>query len=308
MSALVLERIEPAGRANERWRVKNGDAGDAACSLWWSPVRMLAGQRFGCIGEYGASSPEAAAALLAHACVRLIDSGCALAVGPMDGSTWHNYRFVTEPGTESTFFLEPENAATAPLQFRDAGFAPLAHYVSALDRGLEIRDENAAVAERRLTKAGVRIRTLDSARFADEARAIYRVSMASFKENFLYAPIDEAEFIATYTPVEQYVDPDIAFVAERRGCAVGFVFALPDWLGRRCGAHETAVIKTLARLPDSDFRGLGAVLLEHCRRSAFERGYVRGIHALMHESNASIALSGRFGSVMRGYTLYARSL
>ena len=308
MSALTLERVDPAGRADERWHATASDAGEAACSLWWSRSRTLDGRRFGCIGEYSASSAEAALAVLARACERLRDGGCALAVGPMDGSTWHSHRFVTEPGTEPAFSLEPANPASAPQQFRDFGFAPIAHYVSALDRGLAIRDENAPDAERRMASSGVRIRPLDAARFADEARLIYRVSIAAFKDNFLYEPIDELEFSAAYAPIEQYLDPAVAFVAERAGTAVGFVFALPDWLGRRNGAPETVIVKTLARLRDPDLKGLGAVLLERCRRSAFERGYVRGIHALMHESNASVGLSGRFGSIMRGYTLFARPL
>lgn len=308
MSAVRVERVESTSGANERWNVAGPDVGEAACSLWWSPDRIHSGRRFGCIGEFSASSDRAAATLLASACERLVSAGCELAIGPMDGSTWHKYRFVTEPGTERAFFLEPQNPASAPQQFRNAGFLPLARYVSALDRGLSIRDEHAAQAEQRFARASVRIRPFDAARFADETRSIYRVSIAAFKDNFLYEPIDELEFTATYAPVQKYVDPSIAFVAERRESAVGFVFALPDLLGQNASAPDTVIIKTLARLPDDDLRGLGAVLLERCRHAAFERGYVRGIHALMHEANASVGLSGRFGSVMRGYTLFARAL
>jgi GNAT superfamily N-acetyltransferase len=308
VSETTVVRVESTSGANERWKASGPDAGEAACSLWWSPDRIFSGRHFGCVGEFSASSDRAAALLLTSACERLSSAGCAFAIGPMDGSTWHTYRFVTEPGTEPAFFLEPENHASAPQQFRNAGFLPLAHYVSALDLGLSIRDEPTEVAECRFERAGVRIRPLDVARFADESRSIYRVSIAAFKNNFLYSPVDELEFTATYAPIQKYVDPSIAFMAERRDGAVGFVFALPDRSRPNASVPETAIIKTLARLPDDDLRGLGAVLLERCRRAAFERGYVRGIHALMHDANASVALSGRFGSIMRGYTLFARAL
>ena len=225
----------------------------------------------------------------------------------MDGSTWHRYRFVTERGSEPPFFLEPENPDDAPQHFRDARFAPLAHFVSALDSGLQVRDADAAAAEVRLASVGVCIRPVRAERFADDARAIFHVSLAAFRDNFLYSPIDEAEFLEMYVLVEQFVDPKIAFIAEAGGEAVGFVFALPDW-SSATSAPRTMIVKTLARLRDPALSGLGAVLLERCRRGAFERGYVRGIHALMHDTNASVGLSARFGSIIRGYTLFARPL
>src|ERR1043166_31608 len=77
----------------------------ARCSLWWRRTPSLARHRVGLIGHYAASLPEAAGVLLERACGELASVGCTLAVGPMDGSSWRRYRFVTRFGTEPPFFL-----------------------------------------------------------------------------------------------------------------------------------------------------------------------------------------------------------
>jgi L-amino acid N-acyltransferase YncA len=281
----------------------------ASCSLWWRQTPALDGAHVGLIGHYQSEDAQAAAQLLEHACKRLAATHCAVAVGPMDGSTWHSYRFVTERGSEPPFFLEPDNPDEWPAQFRRAKFSPLARYTSALDAGLELRDERAPQIEQRLSAAGVEIRPFDIDRFEDEVRGIYRVSLASFERNFLYQPIGEAEFLEMYRPLARFVDPRLAFVAEHARAVAGFVFTLPDYAAQTRGQRiDTVIVKTLARLADEVYRGLGVALLERSRRSAYEHGFKRGIHALMHDANPSTQLSGRFGATMRGYTLFSRSL
>ena len=105
------------------------------------------------------------------------------------------------------------------------------------------------------------------------------------------------------------IDPSLILIAEDDGKTAGFVFGLPDWLQVQRGEpRDTMIVKTLARRADERYRGLGSVLLERCRQAALEGGYRRCIHALMYDENASLGLSNRFGTTMRGYTLYAREL
>jgi len=286
-----------------------GDRGKATCSIWWNESPVLDGHRVGRIGGYEAIDGAAGRDVLGRACADLAKNGCTLAVGPMDGSTWHRYRFVTERGHEPPFFLEPDNPNEYPEHFRAAGFRALAHYSSALDHGLHIRDERAPAIERALAANGVTLRTLELSAFEREIRSIHGVCLESFARNFLYTPIGEDEFAVMYMPLRDRIDPSLVFIAEHRGAVAGFVFGLPDWLRVQRGEpRDTMMVKTLARSADERYRGLGAVLLERCRRSAFESGYTRCIHALMYDENASVGLSNRFGKTMRGYTLYARAL
>jgi GNAT superfamily N-acetyltransferase len=300
---------KPRSTADAQVRVEIEGGQHARCAVWWNDPPSYATHRVGRIGEFEADGERAAAIVLVRASEQLAAQGCTLAVGPIDGSTWHSYRFVTERGAEPPFFLEPHNPEEWPAYFRAAGFEPLAHYTSALDRGLEIRDPKAHEIEQRLASRGVRIRPLDLQRFEPEMRAIHRVSLASFASNFLYSPIGEEEFVAMYAPLREMIDPAIVFIAEHDGRVAGFVFGLPDLLRPKRGLPaDTMIVKTLARDPDARYAGLGGVLLERCRSAAHERGYTRGIHALMYDENASVDLSERFGATMRGYTLFAKEL
>ena len=71
----------------------------------------------------------------------------------------------------------------------------------------------------------------------------------------------------------------------------------------------TLVVKTLAVRPDRAYAGLGALLLGHVHRNAAAMGLRRAVHALMHVSNQSRALSGHWRArQIRRYALFARVL
>jgi GNAT superfamily N-acetyltransferase len=281
----------------------------ARCSLWWCQAPELPGERLGVVGHFAAAAAEAAGALLEQAFATLRLEGCSLAVGPMDGNTWRRYRFVVDAGREPPFFLEPENPPQYPEYFRAAGFAPLAEYTSALTEDLSLQDARIAGAIARLRAGGVGWRPLDPGRFEAELKAIYRLSVLSFTENFLYTPIGEAEFLAQYRAVEPYLDPALTLMAEREGELVGYLFGVPDLnQARRGDAVDTFIIKTVAVLPGRRNAGLGSVLVAEAQRIAREKGYRRAIHALMHDNNKSRNISGHYAQTMRRYALFQRRL
>ncbi len=281
----------------------------ARCSLWWTAVPPYAGQRLGLIGHYAAHDPAAAAQLLRRACAELAAHDCTLAVGPMDGNTWQRYRLLTERGPEPIFFLEPDNPDDWPAHFTRSGFTVLAHYVSSLNEHLEPHDPRTAAVAERLAAQGIHIRPLDAGRFEEELRRIYTLSADSFRNNFLYTPISEEEFLAQYQGVRPYVRPELVLVAEQQDRLVGFIFAVPDLLQARRGQTiDTVVIKTIAVHPDHAGTGLGSVLGTRCQEAAYRLGYRRAIHALMHESNTSRRISNHYARPIRRYALFAREL
>jgi predicted N-acetyltransferase YhbS len=225
----------------------------------------------------------------------------------MDGTTWRRYRLVTRRGTEPPFFLEPDNPDDYPAWFEAAGFSPLARYYSNLDPDLGWGVPDAV--RQRLERGGITIRPLDPADFTGELERIYDISIASFRNNFLYSPISRDEFLALYTRIRPVVQPELVLFAERAGEPVGFIFAVGDQLNRRAGElPETVIIKSLAVLPAWNGKGIGALLMAEVTAGARALGYRRGIHALMHEENRSRSLSGHHGTVMREYALFSRRL
>ncbi|MCW8962575.1 MAG: GNAT family N-acetyltransferase [Gammaproteobacteria bacterium] len=279
------------------------------CSLWWREVPEHDAYQLGAIGHYASVDDSSAETLLQYACKRLQEQGCQLAVGPMDGNTWRSYRFVTDAGSEPAFFLEPENPKEYPDQWLASGFEPLATYTSAINPDLSEKDARIEKALKRFNDRGVRIRSLRLDDFDKELETIYAISVMSFRDNYLYTPIDKNEFIEQYQKVKPYVQPELTFIAEIDGRAVAFLFAIPDLAQAQRGERpDTVIIKTVAVLPERASRGLGSLLVGYAQYVAHEAGFKRAIHALMHETNISGNISAHYATTMRRYTLFGKQL
>jgi len=281
----------------------------ARASLWWENTAPYPPHQLGVVGHFASDNAAMTKELLDHACRELRQRNCTLAVGPMDGNTWHRYRLLTERGPEPAFCLEPDNPDEWPVWFAAAGFTPLATYFSAMCNDLSVEDPRIPRATGRLERDGVQVRPINSDEFTNELRRIYDVSRESFAGNFLYTPIGEAEFLAQYEPLRPHVRPELVLLAEQADRPVGFAFMLPDLAQAKRGvALDTVILKTLAVRPGRAWAGLGGVLLAHCHRAARTLGFRRAIHALMHENNNSLNLSGHYAKPFRRYTLFARAL
>jgi GNAT superfamily N-acetyltransferase len=280
----------------------------ARCSLWWNHVPTYERHRVGVIGHYAAASDDAATALLASAQQRLRVTECTFAIGPMNGNTWRSYRFVTGRGEEPPFFLEPANPPEWPAQFERAGFSSLVSYFSALNSDLSRPDPRLDALEKKVAEAGIVLRSAN-ADLRRELKNIYAVSKISFRQNFLYTEIPEAEFVAMYEPVLPMARPELVLIAERRGQCVGYLFAIPDFAQKARGAEvDTFIVKTVSILPQPELRGLGTLLVARAQQLGREMGFRRCIHALMFENNVSLNISRHYAAVMRKYTLYSRDL
>ena len=214
----------------EDLRLDHREAGQSASTyLWWTHVPTLPGEKIGVLGHFSADGPEATTALLKKAELTLVAHGCTLAVGPMDGNTWCRYRFVTEPGTEPAFFLEPTNPPQWPGWWLSSGYSQLATYTSTVTEDLRHEDPRVATVAARLSAAGISLRPLALANFKEDLTHIYDVSIESFQENFLYTPLSTDAFLAQYLPLQARVVPHLILIAEHASRPVGYVFAMPDF-------------------------------------------------------------------------------
>lgn len=301
-----MEEIVGHG-CDAHWVATDGNETVARCSLWWNHVPPHPDHKLGVIGHYAARDIESARELLHHVCGELAAHGCTMAVGPMDGNTWRRYRFITERGTEPTFFLEPDNPDEYPKHFVESGFAPLANYTSAINNDLSREDPRIPEIEKRLTSMGIRVRNIEPLRFEEELRGIYAVSAISFRQNFLYTPIPENEFAEQYRKVLPYVRPELVFLVEKDSRLIAYGFALPDLAQAKRGVSmDTVIFKTIAVLPEFAGAGIGHAVFARVHRAARELGFKRVIHALMFNDNRSRRLSNHYAQTMRRYTLFAR--
>jgi predicted N-acetyltransferase YhbS len=289
--------------------VVDGAAIRARVSCWWSDAPPLSGERAGVVGHYAASDDISGARVLDEAVARLEAAGCSVAVGPMDGNTWRRYRLIVEPGNEPAFFLEPGNPAEWVSHFTSAGFETLATYTSALTTRLAGDPLRLAEKQGHLRHEHIEIRSMTREETDDALRRIFRLSLESFRSNYLYTPISEDEFLAQNRRLLPMVIPDLVLLAERADALVGFLFAVPDVLQRQRGQTvDTIIIKTVAVSPAVANAGVGGALVALAHDRAHTLGFSRAIHALMHEQNVSQRISQHYAQTIRRYALFKRTL
>lgn len=280
----------------------------AKAALWWRDTPVMDGANTGSIGDFEAIDSEATAILLESAADFLREKGCRIAVGPMNGNTWRPYRFVVESNGRGPFLLEPRNPVEFPGWWENAGFSVLSQYSSSVIPLDSSRTISPALRAR-LERSGVKIRELDPARYDEEVRKIYQVSLKSFANNFLYTPLKEDAFMESYRKIRDRVDPNFVRIAERDGVGCGFVFGIPDREALARGEKSAVIVKTLAVAPDARCAGLGSLLVDELHRIGWEKGYTEAIHALQHETNTSLKITGRHhGEVFRRYALFSKLL
>jgi len=281
----------------------------ARCSIWWRDSAQVDGTPTGTIGHYAATDECYGRTLLEYACRELRNRGCELAVGPMDGNTWRNYRFVTERGTAQPFFLEPTNPDDYPIHLARSGFRPLAHYVSEINPAMATRQPGIGDLRRKIAAQGIRIEPIDADHPEPDLDGVYDVVTGSFRHAFMYTPLDRESYRKIYAPLLKAVNPRLMLVARQHGEVVGFVFSPPDLLQKNYQQNvDTIVIKTIAIRPRPALRGLGRVLIVDLLANALAMGFTTAISALMHTENRSQQISSDCARPMRRYSIFARGL
>ena len=280
----------------------------ARAAVWTNRDVAYQGETPGLIGSFECiDDAKCAAAVLEAAEARIRSEGYARVVGPMNGTAWAPYRLALPEGAPCRFPLEPMNPAYYCALWEALGYRVIANYTSscfALGPDSFPRVEKAT---RILAARGVSVYDFRPDRLEEELNAIYDVSVVSFRNNFVYAPVTREAFLDQYRPLVGRLRPHDAAIARRAdGTPVGFVFGFPNVFA---AAGTEYVIKTIAVLPDSDCRGLGGLLVERMAKTAYEDGFKLAYHALMHEDNVSSNIGNHaHAEVCRRYRLYAKEL
>jgi len=304
--ALKMRENVPSRGLESLWIASVDNIPVGRLSIYRNDELRYHGLRTFCIGHYECIHEEKIAHhLLQHAinCIQAV--GGEYVVGPMNGSTWENYRFATT--NKQTFFLEPLQWDYYLSQWLTYGFDVIARYESHLDEQLWYDEALLQAALTRLAASSIHIRKTDLAQFRDELPRLYKLCAGSFASNFLYTPISEDDFIQKYLPVEPYLDADLFWIAcDATHKAVGFIFALPDYNDT---TSRTAIVKTLCRLPGAMYQSIIPAIGNQLVKSARQKGYQRIIHAFMHQQNQSMQVSTRFsGSAFKEYRLLGKVL
>lgn len=287
--------------------LKDGENVVARASIYDNVLLQYEGGHAFSVGNYEcADRMEYAEALLAFIDGIVKNRGGGYLIGPMNGSTWESYRFLADHDNP-LFFTEPYHHLYYNAQFKRAGFEPIAHYYSNIDRGMELDNPEILVRERELQARGVTIRPIDLSDFEAEIGRVYDFNLLAFKTNFLYTPISKEAFLQKYVQTKAYVNPELTLLAEdAEGKLVGYFFCIPDFYNKE---SKCLIVKTLARHPDAEWRGLGHVIGNVVYRKATALGYTSAIHSFIYEQGTSRKLSTNFsGTHYRNYVLYGKHI
>ncbi len=291
-------------------------------------ARLADAPEMGSIGFFEAfNDREASRHVLMAAEDWLRSRGVKRVLGPMDGDTWHRYRFAVEPLQAAPFLKEPWNPPYYPALWEACGYTVVDRYLSTRIANPVEAAANLAPYQRRIRRQGYSLRPLDASRLTDELTLMHRLSVQIFAGNRHYTPIPLDSFLHLYDGIGPLLVPGLCqFCCAPDGNLAGFVFCYPDyadavramrgrrdWLakGRFLWGRRRATrvcIKSLGCLPAYRGTGVGPALMGLAFEQTVARGYGEALMCLMHEVNDSRRLDGGTSEPFRQYVLFEKSL
>jgi hypothetical protein len=263
------------------------------CAAFVNRMTRVEDHPLGCVGLYECEeSGETSAALMEIALAALRSSGCRVAWGPMDGSIWTSYRFMTTGFEGPTFYGEPRNKRWYPAQFAAAGFEPMKTWSTFFlcRSGIERLLSSLESHRRKAVESGYTIRHPDYRRLDEEFRSIHSMVLDAYSGFLGFAAIGLPEFKALYRGLASIWDPDLVQIAvDPEGYDAGFNLVFPD-PGRAIRAMKGSgsLLAVFRYLANRDPRAAHVGLYMGARRSAVSRR--SGVGALLGHAACTAAL------------------
>lgn len=256
------------------------------------------GTRSAAIGAFTSQNKKAGAVVLDQALGYVRDQALTQVIGPMEGDTWHSYRFVTESDGSPAFLLEPPDRPEVLAALTEAGFTQISSYFSA-----RVALPQAAQTAPDPTDAFT-VEPWDATEPETLFDQVFTLSTEAFSKNAFFKPITRDAFLAMYMPLVPMLKRELIFFARRPdGSLAGFLFGTPNYA--EGPAPKAAILKTYASLE----KGAGRHLAHAFHSAAADAGYTTAIHALIHDDNLSALRSATEGAdVFRRYGLFGLKL
>jgi hypothetical protein len=273
------------------------------CIVYFNTEIRIENQKSIQIGYFEALDNEIATKLLFKAIKTLANSiGVSKIIGPMNGSTWDNYRFVTHSSDESMFLSEMQYPDYYLRLWENNHFKCLSEYMSTAQTTFVKYDEKrVSDYEQTAISNGYIFRLLQLEDYENELKRIYQFCIDSFKNNYLYSATSEADFIKKYWALKKWIDPKFVFLVTKDNTIQTLLFCIPDVLDQ---SQKRLIIKTIANKPSKATAGFMYILGNKLIDNVIEHGYTKLIHAFMHQANISTKTSQHFnGNVIRKYQL-----
>ena len=132
-------------------------------------------------------------------------------IGPLNGTTWNTYRYVTEKGNGRPFLLEPWNEDYSVSLFEKLDFKHLARYISTVMEGMNSDGrKNLNKKIEKLKKfdyyEDIRVESAENKDLLTVLNKVYDLTVEAFKNNFLYSELEREIFLKMYLSYEDKID------------------------------------------------------------------------------------------------------
>lgn len=277
------------------------------CALYDNPHLFYQNKKAACLGNFESiNDQKIAAKLLTHVSSEAKRSGAQFLIGPMNGSTWNDYRFSVHHN-QPPFFLEPWHHLYYNDQLNDNGFRIIGKYFSSIETDLSFDSPTISEREKQLKEAGINFRNISIKEFEQELEKIFRFNAIAFQSNFLYTPINKDTFIKKYQETKSLINPAFVIMAEDDNeNLIGYIFCVDDLFNKN---EKSLIVKTVARDPHKKWSGTGHVLGKMIFERAVQNKYSSIIHSFMYEDGTSTVMSKNFsGNIFKNYVLYGKKI
>ena len=300
------------------------------------PASQGGGPGVGHWGMFEAIDAAAAAALLAHAAGWLRDHGADRAMGPFSLSVWDEPGLLVEGHDQPPTVMMGHHRPDYQAWIEAAGFTrakDLLTYELRIDRAFPPAVQRVVASGERNSK--LKIRTVDKARFDQEAALILHILNDAWSDNWGFVPLTDDEIAYAGKKLKPIVFEDLIRVAEIDGEPVGFMMTLPDLNELTADLNGSLYpfgwVKLLARLRKPRVRTMrvplmGVVrrlrgtrlasqiafmMIEYIRRASVERyGASRGeIGWILEDNRGMVSIAEAIDSrVNKVYRLYEKAI
>ena len=235
-------------------------------------------------------------------------------IGPLNGTTWNTYRYVTDRGNHPPFLMEPFNEEYYVELFEKIDFKPLTYYISTIMENMNpVQRGHLSKKIEKLKKfdyyKDITVKSAENKDLITMLNKIYDLTIEAFKNNFLYSELDREIFLKMYMSYEDKIVKKFFKMLYLKDELIGYVFGIPDYAELQYKEKvETMILKTIAISPKYNGKGMGYILIDELVKEAEHSGYKNVIYALMNEKNISKNIGSLLGDELRRYALFIKEL
>lgn len=229
--------------------------------------------------------------------------------GPVDYSTWFNYRFqskiqIFNSSVDHQFDWEPKYDPLSLQDWFQKGYQEVEKYHSKAHTGIEQVLKLTEPNSSRLISEGYSFKPIDFKLHKEASKkTIDQINRNSFTGQFLFEPLDPVAYETLYAkPFVEWLSELSFFILNSEGRAIGYSFSFID--------HGYLVWKTMAIEKEYQGKSLATLVIHRTIQLAIQQGITNMVAALMKSGGQSELLLNRISKPLwtHEYTLLIKKL